>query len=180
MAGLNKIATNFAQGLTAAEKQRARANIGATHYKRSVSNIYEAVAWDTSSDSQTTVVLPDTQFEDGHEYCLMLAMPSTIQFASYAKAYALLHIYIGANNYASAAWKLGGRVPVDNGTVKLGTTIFSLDWFGENLAGAAALDCVHIDFADIDSETTLVPMAEGQTLGFSLRGTAATGSYVAY
>ena len=181
MARLNKIATNFAQGLTAAEKQQARDNIGMQRYKPTVENIFDAETKDLTSGPTGSVAWLNTQFKNGYEYHLMIALPSSIELSDYAKPYARVYLFFGSLHHTTATWKMGMNVPVTNSVAKFSTTIIPFDWFGENLPDEALLNHPQMAFADIDDpDNTTIHMASGQTFGISLRGKCSKGSYESY
>lgn len=159
-------------GFTDVEKAQARRNIGVTNYNRITNNVTLATTRNITADDINVLNLRDFKFYNGHEYHTFVTIPMNIQLANYSKDNVILTIWIGAANWSAAPFKMRLRCDVENGIVKNRSSIVPIDWLGENLSGDdAVLDHMHMCFYDNDDETTLLNLADGQTLSFSFRGT---------
>lgn len=175
MSKMNKVCVNFDQsnpengGFTDAEKAQARRNIGVTNYNRVTRNITQTMVRNITADDINTINLHDFKFYNTHEYHTFVTVPTGIQLANYSKDKAILTIWIGANNWATAPFKMRLRCGVNNGVVSNRSSIVPIDWLGENLT-TGDLDYIHMCFQDNDDDS-LINLADGQTLSFSFRGT---------
>lgn len=158
-------------GFTDAEKAQARRNIGVTNYNRITNNVTLAMTRNITADDINVLNLRDFKFYNGHEYHTFVTVPSGIQLANYSKDKVILTIWIGAANWSAAPFKMRLRCDVENGVIKNRSSIVPIDWVGENLSGDVVLDHMRICFYDNDDETSLVNLADGQSLSFSFRGT---------
>lgn len=157
-------------GFTNDEKAQARRNIGVTNYNRITNNVTLAMTRNITADDINVLNLRDFKFYNGHEYHTFVTIPSGIQLTNYSKDKVILTIWIGANNWSSAPFKMRLRCDVENGVIKNRSSIVPIDWVGENLT-TDILDYIHICFYDNDDGTSLINLADGQTLNFSFRGT---------
>jgi len=176
MSKMNKLCSNVDQsnpnngGFTDEEKARMRKNIGVTNYNRITNNIVLAMTHDTTTESISQISLDDFIFYNEHEYHTFVTIPmNTIQLANYNKDKVILAIWIGANNWASAPFKMRLRCNVENGIVKNSSSIIPIDWLGENLT-TDVLDYIHMSFHDDDNDN-LIALTTGQSLSFVFRGT---------
>lgn len=158
-------------GFTDAEKLQARRNIGVTNYNRITNNVTLAMTRNITADDINVLNLRDFKFYNGYEYHTFISIPSGIQLSNYNKEKVILTIWIGAANWSAAPFKMRLRCDVENGVVKNRSSIIPIDWLGENLSGDAVLDHMRMCFYDNDDGTSLVNLADGQTLSFSFRGT---------
>lgn len=176
MSKMNKVCVNIDQsdvtkgGFTDAEKLQARKNIGVTNYNRVTNNVTLTMTHDTSTDSINVISLYDFKFYNGHEYHAFVTIPmNTIQLDNYSKDKVILTIWIGANNWSAAPFKMRLRCNVENGVVKNSSSIIPIDWMGENLT-TDVLDYMLMSFHDVDNDN-LLNLTTGQSLNFSFRGT---------
>ena len=159
-------------GFTDAEKAQARRNIGVTNYNRVTNNVTLAMTRNITADDINVLNLRDFKFYNGHEYHTFVTIPSGIQLANYNKDKVIITIWIGAANWSAAPFKMRLRCDVENGVVKNRSSIVPIDWLGENLSGDTdVLDYMRMCFYDNDNDTTLINLADGQSLSFSFRGT---------
>lgn len=173
---MNKLCSNIDQsnpangGFTDAEKQRMRNNIGVTNYNRVTNNVTLTMTRNITADDINVLNLRNFKFYNAHEYHTFVTIPmNTIQLANYSKDKVILTIWIGANNWSSAPFKMRLRCNVENGVVKNSSSIVPIDWMGENLT-TDVLDYMHMSFHDVDDDS-LLNLASGQTLNFAFRGT---------
>lgn len=175
---MNKVCVNIDQsdatkgGFTDAEKAVARKNIGATNYNRITNNVTLTMTRNITADDINVLNLRNFKFYNGCEYHTFISIPSGIQLTNYSKDKVILTIWIGAANWSAAPFKMRLRCDVENGVVKNRSSLVPIDWLGENLTGDAdVLDYIHICFYDTDDGTSLINLADGQSLNFSFRGT---------
>jgi len=174
MSKMNKLCSNIDQsnpsngGFTDEEKARMRHNIGVTNYNRVTNNVTLATTKNTS-DNIYTIHLYDFKLYNGYEYHTFVTVPSGIQLANYSKDKVILTIWIGAEGWSAAPFKMRLRADVENGAVKNRSSIIPIDWLGENLT-TDVLDYIHVAFFDNDDDT-LVGLVGEQSLNFSFIGT---------
>lgn len=178
MAKMNKLCSNIDQsnpangGFTDEEKARMRNNIGVTNYNRVTNNVTLSMTRNITDDDVNVLNLRNFKFYNGHEYHTFVTVPSGIQLDNYNKDKVILTIWIGAANWLAAPFKMRLRSDVVNSVVTNRSSIIPIDWLGENLTGDTdVLDYIHMCFYDNDNDTTLINLANGQSLNFSFRGT---------
>ncbi|WP_405350518.1 hypothetical protein [Ruminobacter amylophilus] len=159
-------------GFTDAEKAQARRNIGVTNYNRVTINVIDSMTRNITADDVNVLNLRDFKFYNGHEYHTFVSIPAGIQLANYNKDKVILTVWVGAANWLAAPYKIRFRCDVENGVVKNRTSLIPFDWLAEDLSGDTdVLDYIHMCFFDNDDESTLINLADEQSLNFTFRGT---------
>ena len=163
-------------GFTNAEKAQARRNIGVTNYNRVTYNVTE-VNQISTDDQRAQLHLRSFEFMKNHEYHLFISIPSGIELQNYNKDKVIIDLFIGANNYQTAPFKMRMRADVENGVIKNRSPYVIIDWYSDTIdPDLDLLNHAQIAFQDNDSED-LIMTKSGQTLQFIIRGTE---SYVQY
>lgn len=163
-------------GFTDAEKAQARRNIGVRNYSRTITNVIEVNQ--ISTDVQRAQLhLRSFEFMKNHEYHLFITIPSGIELQGYNKDKVIIDLFIGANNYQTAPFKMRMRAAVENGVIKNKSPYVIVDWYSDTInPDLDLINHVQIAFQDNDSED-LIMLKTGQSLQFIIRGTDAYTSY---
>lgn len=181
MSKMNKLCSNIDQsnpasgGFTDEEKARMRNNIGVTNFTRTITNVNEVDQ--VSTDEQIAQLhLRSFEFMKNHEYHLFISIPSGIELQSYSKDKVIITLFIGANNYQTAPFKMRMRADVEDGVIKNRSPYAIIDWYSNTIdPDLDLLNHAMFTFQDNDSEDP-VTLKSGQTLQFIIRGTDAVQS----
>lgn len=162
-------------GFTDAEKAQARKNIGVTNFTRTITNV-STVDQVSTDEQRSQLHLRSFEFEKNHEYHMFIAIPSGIELQSYSKDKVIINLFIGANNYQTAPFKMRMRADVEDGVIKNRSPYVIIDWYSDTIdPDMDLLNHAMFTFQDNDSED-MIMLKSGQTLQFIIRGTDAVQS----
>ena len=159
-------------GFTNAEKAQARRNIGVTNFTRTIDNV-NTVDIVSTDEQRSQLHLRSYEYVKDHEYHMFVTIPSGIELQNYSKDKVIINLFIGANNYQTAPFKMRMRADVDNGVIKNRSPFVIIDWYSDEIDPTMdVLNHAMLTFQDNDSDD-LIMLATGQSLQFITRGTDA-------